>query len=239
MIDFKPYGDSAILINFEQVIDKTINDKVVFISKNIENTSIPGLLYCLPAYCSITIGYDPSQIKYILLIDLIKRIIEQKQEEKIEINARNFLIPVCYEPPYALDLADLSSQLAISQKEIIELHYSQVYQIYMLGFLPGFPYMGILPNNLNCKRKEIPRKKVNAGSVGLAGRQTGIYPIDAPGGWQIIGRTPVPIFNQKNEFPFLFQVGDSVEFYPISINVFDNLEKDLSKGNIDYKDFHG
>jgi inhibitor of KinA len=239
MIDFKPYGDSAILINFEQVIDKTINDKVVFISKNIENTGIPGLLYCFPAYCSITIGYNPSQIKYVLLIDLIKRIIEQKQEEKIEINARNFLIPVCYEPPYALDLADLSNQLAISQKEIIKLHYSTAYQVYMLGFLPGFPYMGTLPIKLNCKRKEIPRKKVTAGSVGLAGRQTGIYPLDAPGGWQIIGRTPVPIFNPKNKLPFLFTAGDTVSFYPISIDEFERMEKELNKGYFDYKDFYG
>lgn len=239
MMEFKPFGDAALLINFEQVIDKTINDDVVFISKNIENSGIPGLLYCLPAYCSITIGYDSSKIKYNLLVELIKSVIDQKQEQQVLNNNRKLLIPVCYETPYSFDLIDLEKQLGITQKEIIELHCSNIYQIYMLGFLPGFPYMGTLPYDLNCKRKEIPRKKVNAGSVGMAGQQTGIYPIDAPGGWQIIGRTPVPIFNQKNKIPFLFQPGDSVEFYPISINEFKSMEEDFSKGRINDKDFYG
>lgn len=239
MMEFKPFSDSAVLINFEQIIEKAINDEVVNISKNIEKTGIPGILYCIPAYCSITIGYDPSQIKYDLLVDLIKRAIEQKQGKKIATNSRRLLIPVCYEPPFALDIIDLEKQLAISQKEIIELHNSTVYQVYMLGFLPGFPYMGKLSNKLNCKRKEVPRKKVVAGSVGLAGRQTGVYPLDAPGGWQIIGRTPVPIFNQKNKSPFLFTAGDTVSFYPISIDEFESMEKELNKGYFDYKDFHG
>jgi inhibitor of KinA len=127
--------------------------------------------------------------------------------------------------PYALDIATLSQEKGMSIDEIIALHSAQTYKVYMLGFLPGFVFMGKLPNVLQCKRKTSPRLRVPASSVGIAGSQTGIYPMVSPGGWQIIGQTPLKIFNPKAENPFHFQPGDEVTFYPISAKEFESFTR--------------
>jgi len=145
--------------------------------------------------------------------------------KKPQKEARQLKIPVCYELPYALDLQALSDEKGISLEKIIELHTSQTYKVYMLGFLPGFTFMGKIVPALACKRKLSPRLKVPASSVGIAGFQTGIYPTTSPGGWQILGRTPLKIFDPKKENPFLFQAGDEVTFYPITSKEFLRIEK--------------
>ncbi len=230
MIEYLKYGDAALLINFEQKIDEAINDKVIAFTHAIKKAIIPGVLSCTPAYCSITVGYDALQINYELLVGLIKSLTQQMDELPIKKNQRKLLIPVCYEPPYSLDLDELEKQLNISREEIIKSHTSSIFRVYMLGFLPGFAYMGILPDKLNCQRKKKPRLKVPARSVGLAGKQTGIYPLDAPGGWQIIGQTPLDIFDPKKENPFLFEAGDLVQFYSISKNEYEKMENNVIAG---------
>ena len=238
MIEFNIYGDSAVLINFEQKIDKSVNDEVIMLTQAIENATVPGVLNCIPAYCSITVIYDPEQIKYDLLIGLIKTISQQKKDNHKQKKQRKLLIPVCYSPPYEMDMKELELLLGISQKEIVEQHTQTDFQVYMLGFLPGFAYMGSLPRQLICSRKKSPRLKVPAQSVGLAGQQTGIYPIEAPGGWQIIGRTPVPVFAPKNENPFLFKPGDLVQFYPISNVNFEKIEKDVLNEQFNFQNIY-
>ena len=133
-------------------------------------------------------------------------------------------IPVCYELPYALDLQALSEEKGMATKKIIDLHTSQTYKVYMLGFMPGFTFMGKIVPALACKRKLNPRLQVPASSVGIAGFQTGIYPTTSPGGWQILGRTPLKIFNPQKENPFLFQAGDEVTFYSITKETFLSIE---------------
>jgi len=223
MITYHPFGDSALLINFEQRIDPKINRKVIQWYQAIKSAKIKGTTFCSPAYCSITIGYQPHQITFNALQERIASLeIHQGAETKI----RELKIPVCYDPKYALDLHQVSPKLGLTPDEVIALHTSVAYQVYMIGFLPGFTYMGTLHKKLECKRKATPRLKVPARSVGLAGLQTGIYPGEAPGGWQIIGRTPVEIFDSSKAEPYLFRPGDTVTFYSITAKEFLQMEND-------------
>ena len=211
-----PYGDRAVLINFEQIIDPKINAKVIAIHQKIKASDLAGITFSIPAYCSLTIGFDPQIISYDQLCKHIAVFSNSHSETELEKGKTLHKIPVCYEAEFALDMEDVVSITALTRQEIIDLHTQNTYQVFMIGFLPGFGYMGRLSEKLYCRRKAVPRKKVPALSVGLAGFQTGIYPSEAPGGWQIIGRTPIKIFDPKLQQPFLFKPGDRVEFYPIS-----------------------
>jgi KipI family sensor histidine kinase inhibitor len=170
----------------------------------------------------LTIGYNPSVIRFEALCNKIKALKIQKTKTP---DSRKLNIPVCYEEDFAIDLKEVKSQTGLSTSEIINIHTSTLFQVYMMGFLPGFPYLGKVPEALFCKRKDNPRLKVPARSVGLAGYQTGIYPSQAPGGWQIIGQTPLDIFDASKAHPFLFRAGDQVQFQEISGFDFENIEK--------------
>ncbi|MGI9544870.1 MAG: 5-oxoprolinase subunit PxpB [Cyclobacteriaceae bacterium] len=223
MMWFLPLGDSALLINFEQRIDPEINGKVIQLYKSILSAQMPEVTFCSPAYCSITVGYDLAQTDFESLRQKIKGLeVEPARSKK----AKPIEIPVCYEDAYAPDMEDMELQSGLTSNEIIALHTTSVYQVYMIGFLPGFAYMGTLPEALKCKRKETPRLRVPARSVGLAGLQTGIYPSEAPGGWQIIGRTPRAIFSPLANLPCRFQPGDQVTFSSISESEFVQMETD-------------
>lgn len=229
----KLYGDQAILINFEQKIDPAINAAVVALKNAIEAATITGIIFMIPAYCSLTIGYNPAVIEYEILVKVVEQIAanalnkvdtHSKQQE-----ARQLKIPVCYELPYALDLKELSETKNLPIDEIIKIHTNQTYKVYMLGFMPGFVFMGKISPKLECNRKVTPRLRIPPNSVGIAGLQTGIYPTASPGGWQILGRTPFKIFNAQKENPFLFQAGDEVTFYSITSEEFISIEKEESQ----------
>ena len=234
----KIYGDQAVLINFEQQIDTTINAAVVALQKAIEQAKIDGVSYMIPAYCSLTIGYNPIVIEYGILQEVIKQIgatlFESEtnnaqgtfQKSPNKKSSRQLKIPVCYEAPYALDLEALSKEKGLTKEKIIALHTSQTYKVYLLGFLPGFVFMGKIVPELECNRKVTPRLRVPASSVGIAGFQTGIYPTVSPGGWQILGQTPLKIFDPHKENPFLFQAGDEVSFYAITKEAFLKIEQE-------------
>jgi len=220
------------LINFEQQIDPAINAAVIALQNAIVQAKIEGISYMIPAYCSLTVGYDPKVIEFSILQEVVKQIgikIFDNNGGKVSDNVggiryegipRLLKVPVCYEEPYALDIKELSEEKGVSVAKIIELHTSQIFKVYMLGFLPGFVFMGKLPDALQCNRKVTPRLRVPASSVGIAGFQTGIYPTESPGGWQILGRTPLRIFNPQLDNPFHFQAGDEVQFYSISADEF-------------------
>lgn len=225
MKEIIPYGNRAILINFDQRIDPEINQAVIQLSQAIEAADWPGVQYLIPAYCSLTLAYDPSLTTYTTL----KKAIEALQEVSLvpsNEGHRRIVIPVCYEEYFAWDLADIAKTTQLSPEEVIRLHTSTTFRVYMLGFLPGFVYMGRLPEALQCKRKTTPRLKVPAQAVALAGFQTGIYPSEAPGGWQIVGKTPVTVFDPRLEDPFLFRAGDSVSFRAISRKEFEQIEQE-------------
>lgn len=226
----KLYGDQAILINFEQKIDPAINAAVIALKNAIETAAISGITFMIPAYCSLTIGYNRAIIEYEILVKVIEQIstnqLTARNSNNTQKKACQLKIPVCYELPYALDLALLSKEKSISRERIIALHTSQIYKVYMLGFMPGFVFMGKVVPELACNRKITPRLRVPASSVGIAGFQTGIYPTNSPGGWQILGKTPLKIFNPQKENPFLFQAGDEVTFYPIASEEFLKIENE-------------
>lgn len=215
MMEILPYGDQAILINFEQQIDSEINDKVIQLYEKLKSNAIEGVTFCIPAYCSLTVGYDIGVYSFEAFSEKIKTIAKETSLNFSQKEKRKISIPVCYASEYAIDAKEVSTHTNLSFTEIMSLHVKSTYRVFMMGFLPGFAYMGKLPEQLFCPRKTTPRKKVEAGSVAIAGFQTGIYPSDAPGGWQIIGRSPIPLFNPKSKNPFVFQTGDIVQFYAI------------------------
>lgn len=223
MMHFQPYGDRALLINFEQKIDPEINAAVIDLERAVTAGHIPGITFCIPAYCSLTVGYDPGVLSFEELCQKIRDLNIEGQKKELK-PPRSLHIPVCYEEPYALDFAEVCQQTGLSREEVIDLHTRTHFRVYMLGFLPGFAYMGRLPEALFCPRKTTPRLRVPAQSVGLAGFQTGIYPSEAPGGWQIIGRTPLKVFDGAQEDPFLFRPGDEVVFEAISAAEFERIE---------------
>jgi len=208
-------GDRGLLLEFGEEISSETNEKVRRMALAIQAEAIKGIIEIVPTYRSLLIVYDPL----ILSIDDLK-----KRLEKLEDGLRQTpfpepkltRIPVVYGDPYGPDLDFVAQYHRISHNEVIQLHCSKPYFIYMIGFMPGYPYMGELPDALITPRLKTPRLSVPAGSVAIAQKQTGIYPMESPGGWQIIGRTPIKIFDPKREPPALLQMGDLVQFYPIS-----------------------
>lgn len=229
MISYQTYGDQAILINFEQKIDPQINAAVHALHSKIKAASWNEITFCIPAYCSLTVGYHPKLTTYLDILKKIKTIVDQSTVIKEKQPASILKIPVCYEEEFAPDLHEVALSKGLVVSELIAMHTSTTYDVYMLGFLPGFVYMGKLPAALEVQRKANPRLRVPAGSVGLAGFQTGIYPSEAPGGWQIIGQTPLTIFDPNSAEPFLFKAGDKVQFEAIDKLTFERKKKEEDK----------
>ncbi len=222
-------GDAAISIDFGNQINEKINEEVIARFRQLQEHPIPGMIEAIPAYASLTIYYDIPRIKKnipanILVYDWIKQQVEQRMQlptGSTVSNERLMRIPVCYDAEKAPDLQHLASIKKISIEEIIHIHVSGIYKVYMLGFLPGFPYMGELDEQIVMPRKPQP-VPVKAGSVGIAGKQTGIYPLASPGGWTIIGQTPLKLFRAENKEPALLRAGDRVQFYPITKQEFES-----------------
>jgi inhibitor of KinA len=208
----KPLGDSSILIQLGDEIDPILNQRVHTLDSLLQN--IPGIIETVPAYCTVLVHYDPLQATY----NEIKSLIEEKisiLDESTHISSRRLEIPVLYGNASGLDFESVATTLALSPSELIRLHSEREYTVYMMGFTPGFPYLGILNEKLTLPRMSTPRTRVPAGSVAIAGSQTGIYPVDSPGGWHILGWTPLKLFDPMSESPFLFSPGDVVKFVPI------------------------
>lgn len=225
-----PLGDAAVLISFGNIIDESINKNVLSIFETIKNFSLPYVTDIVPAYSSLAVYYDVADIYerknstesvFNFVSEEMNRIIKKNKAPDL-INSRKIKVPVCYSQKYALDIDEISLQKKLTREEIIHLHTSKKYRVYMIGFLPGFPYMGEVDERIAVSRKSAPRTMIEAGSVGIAGRQTGIYSLNSPGGWQIIGKTPMKIFDKQNDDPVLFQPGDEVEFFSITEDEFTN-----------------
>jgi inhibitor of KinA len=234
-IQYNYLGDHAVVLS----IAAAISTESLFLIKKI--TAACYLLKdkqnwikdIIPAYQTITIVYDvhlfyqSEKIEPLLFLkENLPRLIETINNEWKEKEATQILkIPVCYDPKFGMDLGAMASFTKQSIEAIIDLHSSEIYTVYCIGFMPGFAYMGNVPTAIRAPRHASPRPKVLAGSVGIAGPQTGIYPMDSPGGWQIIGRTPITIFDPAPSKLALFKVGDQVQFYPINIAEFESLKE--------------
>ncbi|HEC96289.1 MAG TPA: 5-oxoprolinase subunit PxpB [Euryarchaeota archaeon] len=208
-------GDSAIAIFLGNKIDEEINDKVLIVAKKIEDKKIKGIIEVVPTYTSVYIYYDPLEANYKEIISKIQEIVKSVAKVREKIKTRTIQIPVAYGGDFGPDLEFVAKYHNMTEDEVIEIHSKPLYRVYMLGFTPGFAYMGGLDKRIATPRLKMPRKKVPAGSVGIAGEQTGIYPIESPGGWRIIGRTPLKLFDPRKEPPTLLLPGDRVKFVPI------------------------
>jgi len=219
----KPLGDFCLLIQFSNTIDKTINQKVLNLFHSIQSTNLSFIKDVIPAYSSLAIQYDvysikqqyPDQAAFDVVSKKLQQILAEETND-VKTHKRILQIPVCYADSFALDLDELAQQKGLSKQEIIQLHTSITYKVYMIGFLPGFAYMGEVDEKIATPRRPQPRNSVPEGSVGIAGIQTGIYPFTSPGGWNIIGRTPLKLFDKAKEDPTFFQPGDEVTFYSIT-----------------------
>lgn len=224
-----PLGDSALIVDFGNVIEEELNRKVLSVSNAIKKAAIIGIKDIVPAYSSVTVHFDtvavlkkhPYTSAFVTIKDKLDTLLFHSIKDAKEVT-RLIRVPVCYAPKYALDLDDIALHTNLTHEEIVQLHTSKIYRVYMIGFLPGFAYMGEVDERIAVPRKQEPRLQIEEGYVGIAGKQTGIYPLTSPGGWQIIGKTPVKLFDKSKEQPVLFAAGDEVEFYSITGDEFDN-----------------
>ena len=224
-------NETALLVSFDNLIDLTINEKVIALHQAFANDFFTGLDETVPAYSSLAVFYDAVAIKKYnpaikSIFDFVKEHTEQLiigLDDMVTQNDEPIItVPVYYNGD---DLDDVANQHEITIEELISLHTEKTYRVFMIGFQPGFAYMGKLDERIATPRKSSPRTQVPAGSIGIAGFQTGIYPFSSPGGWQLIGQTPIKIFDKEKINPCLFKAGDSVKFISISKEEFENINE--------------
>jgi len=213
-------GDHGLLLEFGDEISQEVNEKVRRVNFAIQSEALPGILETVPTYRSLLVLYDPL----ILCINPLKKKLESIEEGLQESpfpEPKLTRIPVVYGGEFGPDLESVAEYHHSEPDEIIRLHCSRAYLIYLIGFMPGFPYMGELPEGLVTPRLKTPRLSVPAGTVAIAQKQTGIYSMDSPGGWQLLGRTPVRMFDPGKDPPAYLRMGDRVQFYPIGEKEFE------------------
>lgn len=212
-VRMKASGDSGLIVEFGSVIDPQTNRRISAAAKAIEARAIKGVIECVPTYGTILIVYNPLLTGFEELQGALSFLAEMG-EDPLENDKQKqiFVIPVCYGGDYGPDLEYVADYNHIAVDEVIRLHGTPAYLVYMLGFTPGFPYLGGMDKRIVTPRLLTPRKKIPAGSVGIAGHQTGIYPVESPGGWQIIGRTPVKLFDPERTSPALLFAGAGIRF---------------------------
>lgn len=228
-IKVMPAGDSALVVEFGNEINEAINEKVHALAKKIRQENIPGITEMIPTFRSLLVSYDMLQISYSKLSVMLS-VLSRELEMNRAAHHRIVKIPCCYGARFGADLTDMERLTGLSREEIIELHSSVDYKIYMLGFLPGFVYLGGLDKRLEVPRLDTPRVKIGKGAVGIGGNQTGIYPMDSPGGWRLIGGTPVDLYDPEREDPVLLRAGEYIRFVPISIMDYYDIRQEILKG---------
>lgn len=213
-------GDSALVVEMEQRIDPSINRRIVALGARLEAAQLSGLRDIVPAYRSLTVYYDPLRTDYSSLVSHLTSSLGRQAPFEPAVGPV-VEIPVCYGGEYGPDLAEVAAFAGLTEPEVVALHAAAIYHVFMLGFVPGFAYLGSVDPRIAAPRRKDPRLRVPAGSVGVAGEQTGVYPSEIPGGWQIIGRTPLKPFDMSRSAPFLLKAGDRVRFRRIAPGEFD------------------
>ena len=233
-MEITPLGDSALLIRVAENFDDAPGDalsKVLAAKRGLEAAQIPGVIEIAPAYTTVALFYDPVRaIDAGAPVENVFGWIDQRIRKALsdmnEIHADRsegsvVEIPVCYETEFAFDLEDVARHAGVHWKEVVDLHCGAKYRVHCVGFTPGFPFLGGLPRKIATPRREVPRKEIPAGSVAIGGTQTGVYPIKSPGGWNVIGRTPLQLFDPKKDPPALLRAGDRVRFLSITREEFE------------------
>lgn len=208
-----PIGESALLLTLDEQISLAVNDRVMALDARIQANPLEGFLESVPAYASLLLIFDPLIVDFNRLADWLGEILPDVQVEPFR-SPRKVVIPVHYGGDVGPDLGVVAEHCGLSKDEVVALHTAPTYRVGMMGFTPGFAYLMGLDKRLVTPRRATPRTLVRSGSIGIAGAQTGVYPLDSPGGWQLIGRTRRVLFDSQREMPFLLAPGDEVQFLP-------------------------
>jgi inhibitor of KinA len=233
-MEITPLGDSALLVRVAENFDDAPEDalrKVLSAKRGLEAAQIPGVIEIAPAYTTVALFYDPvraidagAPVENVFgwVEQRIRKALSEMEEIHADRVTGSFVeIPVCYETEFAIDLEEVAQRAGLHRKEVVDLHCGGDYRVHCLGFTPGFPFLGGLPRKLATPRRDVPRKEIVAGSVAIGGKQTGIYPIKSPGGWNVIGRTPLQLFDPQKDPPALLRAGDRVRFRSITRQEFE------------------
>lgn len=215
-------GDAALTVEFEERIDPAINAQAIAVARAIHAAAIGGVRDVVPTYRTVTVFFDPLRTD----CDALQASLEREAAHPAPAVAPRrdpLRIPVCYGGELGPDLAEVAAFGHLEEADVVRLHTARLYRVFMLGFLPGFAYLGLVDGQIAAPRRSPPRVRVPRGAVGIAGFQTGIYPAETPGGWRLIGRTPLRPFDPGRPDPFLMEAGDSVQFYPIDRGEYDRL----------------
>lgn len=226
-ITFTPVADCAVLAVCGTDIDEAVNARVMALDRAVRAAALPGVTETVPTYAALLVRYDPLLTEPDALTAALQALAaDLRPGQTGPGSGRVVEIPVCYGGEYGPDLPFVAAHAGLSEGEVVSLHSQSSYLIYMMGFLPGFPYLGGLDERLHCPRLDTPRTRIPAGSVGIGGSQTGIYPVDSPGGWQLIGRTPLTLFDASRGGQLPYAAGDRIRFVPISPAEFTRLQKE-------------
>ena len=212
---FEPASDQSLLIYFGDRITLEANQHVRKLLALLVSEPVPGIRNLHPAYCSLLVDFDALKLSHSELEEILRGYLDRLEDVPLA-KQREIEIPTCYGGEFGPDLNDVAALHGLTPAQAIELHASVTYLVYFLGFVPGFAYLGELPEGLATPRLDAPRRSVPAGSVGIAGNQTGVYPFATPGGWRLIGRTPIAMFRPDRTNMSLLSIGDRVRFTPIS-----------------------
>jgi len=219
-MEFKIASVDSLIIYFGDSIGSDVAKEVRKVFYKLKEKKIDGVIELIPSYTSLMISYDFIKFSYAQICKKIEDVLLETQESHKEIDSRTIVLPVYYGEDVGLDLLDMAKEKGMSPEDIINIHSNQEYFVYAIGFAPGFPYMGEVDKSIATARLSNPRGKVPKGSVGIADRQTAVYPRQSPGGWNIIGRTPIEMFDTSYSGFSYFKVGDKVKFMPISKDEF-------------------
>lgn len=220
-------GDSQLLVVFSQVVDPKSNDSVIALDKWLATANLDGIVEAIPAYGTLAVTVDHEFFSQVDFEDAVENALTETYSFTENYNQGRVIgIPVLYGGEAGPDMGFVCEHTGLMEKDVIAIHSGADYRVYMLGFMPGFPYLGGMPQKLKTPRLTVPKLKIEAGSVGIADGQTGIYPLESPGGWRIIGRTPLKLFDRLRDQPTLLCAGDHLKFVPIDLTTFLKLQED-------------
>ncbi|MEK3646585.1 5-oxoprolinase subunit PxpB [Aeribacillus sp. FSL M8-0235] len=226
----QPLGDTGIIIQFGTEISEAIYQQIRQYVYRLEQSRIEGIVEWVPAYTTLAVFYRPNIISYDELSQKLLKIGEKIESMPVP-DPIVIEIPTLYGKEAGPDIQFVAETNGLSEEEVVKIHSSSDYLIYMIGFVPGFPYLGGMDKRIAAPRKKTPRSRIPAGSIGIAGEQTGIYPLETPGGWQIIGRTPVKLYDPQKQDPILLKAGDYIRFVPITEREYEKIEQQVLKGS--------
>jgi inhibitor of KinA len=221
---FRAASDQALLVYLGDEIGVAAHARVVRLLRLLQEQPLPWVRNLQPAYCSLQVSFDACRVGH-AQVEAVLREYERRAEDVVLPEPRRIEIPVCYGGEFGPDLVGVAEMHGRTLEDVVGMHCSQIYRAYFLGFAPGFAYLGDLPEQIAMGRLETPRRRVAAGSVAIAGMQTAVYPFETPGGWRLIGRTPLKMFRTDREPMGLISVGDEVRFFPITAAEFDKRVK--------------